>query len=89
MNPVIRYFFIFWVVGVTLILTLVNKPTTRTAHTRTFCAYGQVFVEFDEDGYRWGTVLLNRNGKPIPCKEDDDITEPANDKSTELKGINI
>ena len=89
MNPVIRYFFIFWVVGVTLILTLVNKPTARTAHTRTFCAYGQVFVEFDEDGYRWGSVLLNRNGKPIPCREDDEITEPANDRTTELKGINI
>lgn len=89
MNPVIRYFFIFWVVGVTLILTLVNKPAARTAHTRTFCAYGQVFVEFDDDGYRWGTVLLNRNGKPIPCREDDDITEPANDRTIELKGINI
>jgi hypothetical protein len=88
-SPVIRYIFIFWVVGVTLILTLVNKPGPRTAHTRTFCAYGNVFVEFDEDGYRWGTVLLNQNGKPIPCKEDDDITEPANDKSIELKGINI
>jgi hypothetical protein len=48
-----------------------------------------VFVEFDEDGNRWGTLLLNRHGKPIPCKEDDDITEPANDRITELKGINI
>ena len=89
MNPVFRYIFILWVVSVTLILTLVNKPTTRTAHTRTFCAYGNVFVEFDEDGYRWGTILLNRNGKPIPCKEDEDITEPANDRTTEFKGINI
>ena len=89
MSPIARYIFIFWVVGITLILTLVNKPATRTAHTRTFCAYGQIFVEFDEDGHRWGTLLLNRNGKPIPCREDDEITEPANDKSIEYKGINI
>lgn len=89
MSPVIRYIFIFWVVSITLILTVVNKHTPRTTHTRTFCAYGNVFVEFDEDGYRWGTVLLNQNGKPIPCKEDDNITEPAKDITTELKGINI
>jgi hypothetical protein len=88
-SPVIRYIFIFWVVCITIILTIVNKPTPRTTHTRTFCAYGNVFVEFDEDGNRWGTLLLNQNGNPIPCKEDDDITEPANDKSIELKGINI
>ena len=89
MSLVIRYIFIFWVVGVTLILTLVNKHTPRNTHTRTFCAYGNVFVEFDEDGNRWGTLLLNRYGKPIPCRDDDDITEPANDRTTELKGINI
>lgn len=89
MRPVIRYIFIFWVVGITLILTLVNKHTPRTTHTRTFCAYGNVFVEFEEDGYRWGAVLLNQNGKPIPCKEDDDLTGPAKDIITEFKGINI
>jgi hypothetical protein len=29
-----------------------------------------VFVEFEEDGKRWGTLMLDWGGKPIPCMEE-------------------
>jgi hypothetical protein len=29
-----------------------------------------VFVEFEEGGKKWGTLMLDWNGHPIPCAED-------------------
>ena len=37
---------------------------------KTFCAYNKVFVEFEENGKSWGTLMLDWNGRPIPCMED-------------------
>jgi hypothetical protein len=52
---------------VILIIDLVSSsPPTST---RTFCAYNRTFVEFEERGHVWGTLILDFNGKPIPCKE--------------------
>jgi hypothetical protein len=39
--------------------------------TSSFCAYGTVFVEFEEGNRKWGTILLDRNGKPLSCSEAD------------------
>ena len=50
-----------------LAVRIKNQPTT---HTKTFCAYGRVFVEFDEEGKRWGTLMLDMGGKPIRCQDD-------------------
>ena len=44
-----------------------HEPET---HTGTFCAYGKVFVEFEEEGHKWGTIMLDNQGHPIPCDED-------------------
>jgi hypothetical protein len=40
-------------------------------HTRRFCAYGQVFVEFEHTGKTWGTTFLDERGKPVSCTDDD------------------
>ena len=51
------------------------SPRRNEMTSTVFCAYGRVFVEFDHDGYLWGTTLLDREGKPIPCQ--DEIKMPA------------
>jgi hypothetical protein len=38
-------------------------------HTSRFCAYGQIYVEFERNGKIWGTTYLDRNGKPIECDD--------------------
>jgi hypothetical protein len=44
-------------------------------HTRRFCAYGELYVEFERDGKVWGTTFLDSRGQPITCNENDDIQE--------------
>jgi hypothetical protein len=48
-------------------------------HTRLFCAYDRVFVEFDDGKSVWGTMFLDDKGRPIPCKDDYilDMTESS------------
>ena len=40
-------------------------------HTRRFCAYGQVYVEFQQGSKIWGTTFLDDRGRPVGCTEDD------------------
>ena len=44
-------------------------------HTRRFCAYGEIYVEFERDSKIWGTTFLDSHGQPIPCNEVDGIQE--------------
>lgn len=67
------------------LIFLVTKPETDVV-TSTFCAYGKVFVEFKNGKNVWGTLMLDRVGFPIPCKEEPDI---ATDQPIEYKGFNI
>lgn len=46
-------------------------------HTRRFCAYGQVYVEFEHAGKTWGTTFLGVSGKPVACNENDTLSTPA------------
>lgn len=43
------------------------------AETQVFCAYGRLFVEFNEGGRRWGTIMLDFQGHPIPCREEGEL----------------
>lgn len=72
------------VLGVFLIF-IINKTDSEVV-TSTFCAYGKVFVEFKNGNNVWGTLMLDRKGSPIPCKEDTDVTI---DQPIEYKGISI
>ena len=44
-------------------------------HTRRFCAYGKIYVEFEHDSKIWGTTFLDNHGQPISCNENDEIKE--------------
>jgi hypothetical protein len=57
--------FIGFCIAFIVIIGILPKESTST--TRLFCAYGKVFVEFEEPRYTWGTLMLDNNGKPMPC----------------------
>jgi len=50
-----------------LAMALHNEPK---ANARFFCAYGKVFIEFEEDGKVWGTMWIDEDGRPLTCKGD-------------------
>lgn len=52
--------------AISLKLILTSDETVA----KTFCAYNRVFVEFEEHGKSWGTLMLDWEGHPIPCSED-------------------
>ena len=63
-----------WIACMTLLVGLAvgirnPKPITEA---RTFCAYGRVFVEFEDNGRLWGTLMLDFYGHPLPCNEGND-----------------
>ena len=64
------------------VLFIARYAGESEAQTSTFCAYGKVFVEFEEGNKRWGTILLNDNGRPIPC------TDPIGTPAVSLEKIN-
>jgi hypothetical protein len=40
-------------------------------HARRFCAYGQVYVEFQQGSKIWGTTFLDERGRTVSCTDDD------------------
>jgi hypothetical protein len=70
-----KWAFLVWSVCATLIIliTFAESYARPVTETHVFCAYNRLFVEFDENGKRWGTIMLDYNGKPISCHDDDDI----------------
>jgi len=68
---ILHWAVIVWTVCITLLTGI--AISIRTPHpiteTRIFCAYGRVFVEFEDHDKIWGTVMLDMYGKPMPCKE--------------------
>ena len=41
--------------------------------TQRFCAYGQVYVEFNHLGKTWGTTFLDEHGRPVSCIDDNTV----------------
>jgi hypothetical protein len=70
-----RFRSLFWFFA-TLVLVFVLWPFQDTyilnsdVHARRFCAYGQVYVEFEQGSRIWGTTFLDDNGKPVGCSDD-------------------
>jgi hypothetical protein len=42
----------------------VSRPESRI-----FCAYERLFIEFEDGRLRWGTMLLDDDGRPMSCKQ--------------------
>lgn len=59
-----------WIVCAMIVIFLFEKITSETT-TKAFCAYNRMFIEFEEGHHRWGVMMLDLNGKPIPCKEEE------------------
>lgn len=71
-----NFFKLFSIIGTLTVAGLSFIPVRHSeTSTLLFCAYGQVFVEFNEDNHKWGTLWLDRHGRPIPCKEDQPVVE--------------
>jgi|LauGreDrversion4_2_1035121.scaffolds.fasta_scaffold219918_2 hypothetical protein len=62
---------VLWTILITILASSSNRNlnTRSVVETRTFCAYGRVFVEFEENGKQWGTLMLDFRGNPIPCED--------------------
>jgi hypothetical protein len=69
---ILKWAFITWSVCLTLLVALSYRFVDSVTHAKTFCAYNKIFVEFEEGSSKWGTLLLDWNGHPIPCSEKDD-----------------
>ena len=71
---IFRWAVIGWIICITLLVgfAVAMKNPHPITETRTFCAYGRIFVEFEDNGRIWGTMMLDLYGKPIPCKEGDE-----------------
>ena len=71
MMSVMAKLFIGISIAFMVIIGLLPKEASST--TRLFCAYGTVFVEFEDTRSTWGTLMLDNTGKPIPCNADEHI----------------
>jgi hypothetical protein len=48
---------------------------SKGIHATRFCAYGELYVEFENHGKVWGTTFLDELGRPIPCNENGEVQE--------------
>lgn len=60
-----------YVIIVLLAIGVIVSNQESEFSTSSFCAYNIVFVEFQEGNRKWGTILLDKNGKPLACSETD------------------
>jgi len=44
-------------------------------HTRMFCAYDKMFIEFDDGKNMWGTIWLDQDGRPVTCRDGKNISD--------------
>ena len=64
---------VFWILAILIGIVWAAWPTppsSTTTRVRLFCAYGKVFIEFEEKYNTWGTMWLDDSGRPITCDED-------------------
>jgi hypothetical protein len=65
-----KIIFYLFIVTIILLTFPTSRIETEDVHTRQFCAYGRLFVEFEKDNKIWGTTYLDQQGHPVPCSED-------------------
>jgi hypothetical protein len=65
---IIKIFLLAFACCIGLVVWVLDSDNADT-QASTFCAYGRVFVRFEENGKIWGTILLDNSGSPISCQE--------------------
>jgi len=76
---------IFWFLAAILVVVVVwpiQDSFNDDIRAHRFCAYGQVYAEFEHNGKTWGTTFLDDNGKPVRCSEDDTKEQTSLHKET-------
>jgi hypothetical protein len=63
-----RIAFYLFIISI-LILSIPSEQYEEDVHTRQFCAYGRLYVEFEKGNKIWGTTYLDQLGHIIPCSE--------------------
>jgi len=58
------------IAGSVIVILLLLPSSEQNGHAKLFCSYDRVFVEFDDGKYKWGTIFLGDDGKPISCSKD-------------------
>lgn len=78
MTTVIKGIGIAWLLAVMFLLLIIDVTPDTDSHTRIFCAYGKIFIEFTENGSTWGTMMLDDRGVPIPCSSEEKLDTISN-----------
>ena len=68
------------IIIITLILGIYgSSPPSNDigTHTRMFCAYDKMFIEFDDGKNIWGTMWLDQVGRPIACRNGENISDKS------------
>ncbi len=74
----IRYRVILCGVLILAVFVGFQKPAEHNdVYTKTFCAYGKVFVEFEDNGHKWGTLMLDWQGRPTMCDTNETTVKPG------------
>jgi hypothetical protein len=61
---------VFFILVAIIIIAIPAEPEQDVA---LFCTYNRVFIEFKQGSATWGTIMLDDNGKPVPCDQDDNL----------------
>lgn len=51
-----------------ILLRTVPLGAGDKVESRVFCAYDRLFIEFEDGRYKWGTMVLDDDGRPMACK---------------------
>ena len=66
------------IIIVTLIIGIYGSAPTADSnigtHTRMFCAYDRMFIEFTDGKNTWGTIWLDQDGRPVACRDGKNIS---------------
>jgi hypothetical protein len=57
------------IAGSVMVILLLLPGPEEEGQAKLFCSYDKVFVEFDDGNYKWGTMFLDDDGKPISCSK--------------------
>ena len=57
------------IAGSVIVILLLLPGPEEEGQAKLFCSYDKVFVEFDDGNYKWGTMFLDDDGKPISCSK--------------------
>ena len=60
------------------VLSYLFAMLPKDTQVKTFCAYNRAFIEFTDGKSTWGTMMLDRDGKPIPCDDREEIKSSTN-----------